>query len=138
MGVSDGDVHVARQLTASMVEQADLVLGMERAHRGAAVRLDPSANRRAFTLTELATVVEEVGQRRDLEPPDPDLAPQELLAAVIAAAADARGPVAASEQFSYDIEDPYRREPKVYRRSADAIRAAVGAIVTSIALIAQR
>ena len=137
LGVSDGATHVARQLTAEMVQRADLVLGMERAHRSAAVALDPSANRRAFTLTEFAAVLEMMPRRLELQQPCPGPVSQQLLAGVVADAADARGVVAASGQIDYDIEDPYRRAPRVYRRSADAIEAAVRASVRRLASLVE-
>lgn len=45
-----GASHVARQLSASMVEAADLVLVMETAHRGAIRALSASAADRTFLL----------------------------------------------------------------------------------------
>jgi len=44
----------ARFLTAADVRDADLILGMTRAHRGQAVSLWPGALRRSFTLKEFA------------------------------------------------------------------------------------
>jgi protein-tyrosine phosphatase len=46
--------HAARDLSARLVRDADLILGMTRSHRSAAVRLDPAALRRAFALAEFA------------------------------------------------------------------------------------
>ena len=42
----------SRRLTERMLAEADLVLGMAREHREAAVRLWPAALRRSFTLRE--------------------------------------------------------------------------------------
>jgi protein-tyrosine phosphatase len=47
------DGHIARQLTASIVREQDLVLTMERTQRGAVLDLVPSALRRTFTLLEV-------------------------------------------------------------------------------------
>lgn len=132
----DGAAHRGRRLTAPMVERADLVLGLERAHRGAAVELDPSANRRAFTLTEFATVLETLVPGQEVPVPGQGAVLQAFLAEVVAAAAAARGGVAALQRISYDIEDPYRRDPKVYRHSADAVHAAVATIVARLGAFA--
>ncbi|MEU6650592.1 low molecular weight phosphatase family protein [Streptomyces sp. NPDC046900] len=48
----DGSGFSARPLTALLVAEAALVLGLAREHREAAVRLAPSAMRRCFTLKE--------------------------------------------------------------------------------------
>lgn len=49
---ADGLGFSARLLTAELVGEASLVLGLAREHREAAVRLAPSALRRCFTLKE--------------------------------------------------------------------------------------
>lgn len=49
---AEGSGFAARQLTEELVDRADLVLGMEREHRDAAVRLRPGALHRCFTLRE--------------------------------------------------------------------------------------
>ena len=49
-GGGDPDGFAARQLTAAHLRQADLVLGMTREHRAAAVELVPATVRRSFTL----------------------------------------------------------------------------------------
>ncbi|WP_225097412.1 low molecular weight phosphatase family protein [Streptomyces sp. CoH27] len=49
---ADGSGFVSRPLTARLVADAALVLGLAREHREAAVRLAPSAMRRCFTLKE--------------------------------------------------------------------------------------
>jgi protein-tyrosine phosphatase len=48
----EADGFVTRRLTAELVAAADLVLGLARQHREAAVRLHPTALRRCFTLEE--------------------------------------------------------------------------------------
>jgi protein-tyrosine phosphatase len=110
------------------------VLGLGRAHRRAAVELDPSANRRAFTLTEFTTVLGALdpgelaitGSGNDI---------RQHLALVVSAAARSRGVVATSRDIAYDIEDPYRREPEAYRRSARAIEETVSAMVARLAAL---
>lgn len=136
LGMPDGAAHRGRRLTAPMVERADLVLGLERAHRGAAVELDPSANRRAFTLTEFATVLETMVPGQEVPVPGHGAVLQAFLAEVVAAATAARGGVAASRRISYDIEDPYQRDTTMYRRSANAVHDAVATIVARLGALA--
>jgi len=50
--------HVARQLSAQMVAEADLIVGMAAEHREAAVLLVPDAAPKTFTLKELAFLLE--------------------------------------------------------------------------------
>nr|WP_175507602.1 low molecular weight phosphatase family protein [Nocardioides terrae] len=58
----DGSSHVARQLRAKHIRQADIVLAAERAHRSAVVRLVPAAVRYTFTVLELAALGQRVGR----------------------------------------------------------------------------
>ncbi len=60
--------HRSTLLTASAVEDADLVLGMERRHAREAVLLDPSAWARTFTLKDFVRRAEPVGPRRSGQP----------------------------------------------------------------------
>ncbi|WP_156252046.1 low molecular weight phosphatase family protein [Pseudactinotalea terrae] len=136
LGVTDTAAHRARRLRAPMVEQADLVLGLERSHRGAAVQLDPSANRRAFTLTEFAALLETLEPGEDVAIPEHGASLQAFLAEVVGVAAARRGSVAATRTIRYDIEDPYRRERAIYRRSADTITATVDVIVERLGTLA--
>lgn len=58
---SSGDGHVAREVTAELIEQADLVLAMEREQRGALARLAPGQQGKIFTLREAAAMIEVIG-----------------------------------------------------------------------------
>ncbi|WP_426702072.1 low molecular weight protein-tyrosine-phosphatase [Rhodanobacter sp. Col0626] len=46
----DGAAHRARQLTSAMLREADLVLGMEKSHVDAMIRLAPEASGKIFVL----------------------------------------------------------------------------------------
>lgn len=46
----DGTAHHARQLTPAMLREADLVLGMEKSHVDAMIRLAPEASGKIFML----------------------------------------------------------------------------------------
>jgi protein-tyrosine-phosphatase len=59
----DMTAHRSTQLTAAAVEQADLVIAMERRHGREAVLLVPSAFGRTFTLKELVRRGEQAGPR---------------------------------------------------------------------------
>jgi protein-tyrosine phosphatase len=52
--------HVARQLTAPMVEEADLVLAMAAEHRDDVLRLSPAALPKTFTLREFVSLLDRV------------------------------------------------------------------------------
>ena len=57
LGIDISD-HRARRLRRSMIEAADLVIGMAIEHRDAVVHLAPGAASRTFTLKELAALLE--------------------------------------------------------------------------------
>jgi protein-tyrosine phosphatase len=61
----DTTAHRSRRMTADMVEQADLVVGMAREHVREAVLLSPGAWPKAFTLKELVRRGEQAGPRAD-------------------------------------------------------------------------
>ncbi|QWT20724.1 low molecular weight phosphotyrosine protein phosphatase [Bacillus sp. NP157] len=46
----DGSAHLARQLTSRMLREADLVLGMEKAHVAEMIRMAPEASGKIFLL----------------------------------------------------------------------------------------
>lgn len=56
----DPSAHGARPLTARLVEEADVVLGLARLHRSYAVSAVPAALKRAYTLREFARLAEQV------------------------------------------------------------------------------
>lgn len=115
----------ARRMTATDVGEADLVLGMTREHRGAAVELAPAAVRRAFTLLEFARLLELVGPD---ELPDGTLA--DRLRAAVPLANGRRRRVTAPDVD--DVIDPYRRAAQAYQQSFTAIRGAVETITERV------
>jgi protein-tyrosine phosphatase len=60
---SSPEGHIAREATREIVEQAGLVLVMEREQRGAIARLAPGAQSKVFTLREAALLTEEAALR---------------------------------------------------------------------------
>jgi protein-tyrosine phosphatase len=62
-GEAAPDGHVARQATREIVEDAGLVLVMEREQRGEIARLAPGSQSKVFTLREIAPLAEEAALR---------------------------------------------------------------------------
>ena len=129
LGAEDPEAHRAQQLTLQHVEDADLILAMEREHRSEAVRLSPRALRRTFTLRELARIAELV--------PDEDLVFDDgnnlvdNLRVLVEAAAVNRGLAVPFENPSDDdVFDPYRRSKQTYHESRDQVMAALGAVIS--------
>ncbi|MEU2648075.1 MULTISPECIES: low molecular weight phosphatase family protein [Streptomyces] len=75
----DDTGFTSRQLTPELVGGADLVLGTERAHRDAAVRLRPGALHRAFTLREFVRLATGTPPGAEDEIEDPHGAGEEML-----------------------------------------------------------
>lgn len=120
----DADGFAARQLTASEIREADLILVMTRAHRSWVVEEEPSALRRSFTLLEFARIIG--------APEFPDVAgasPAERLRASAASAARHRhlGEVIRGD----DVPDPYGRDGAAFADAYSLIAGAVRSITRS-------
>ncbi|MBC7632271.1 hypothetical protein [Aeromicrobium sp.] len=96
----------ARQIDRSMLEQADLVITADRAHRSAVVQLAPGALRRTFTARQAARLLTTVEML-----PSPDEGPAKRLAALLAAGRGQHGPSAGS---SDDVPDPWGGTDDLY------------------------
>ena len=110
-GIDLGD-HRSRTLTAPMLGEADLVIGMGRRHVQEAVLLDPMCWPRAFMLKELVRRGSDLGARR----PDQDFAT--WIADVH------RGRTRSSlvdRSTNDDIADPYGGPLAGYRKTADEL-----------------
>ena len=105
----------ARQLTAGMVEAADLVLTATRELRSQVLAEVPGALRRTFTILEFAALVEQAEGS----------SPEEL----VKWAGVHRSRVAGQEQ---DVPDPYRRGAEEHARSARTIDAAIQQIAKGL------
>lgn len=101
--------HVSRMVTADLITNADLIIGMGRRHVAEASVLVPEAWGRAFTLKELVRRGEEVGPRR------PGQSLEEWLADVHwgRSRRDLLG-----RSSSDDIADPVGKPKAVYERTA--------------------
>ncbi|MGD9988011.1 hypothetical protein [Pseudonocardia sp.] len=112
----------SQQLVASMVEQADLVLGMSRRHRGIIAALAPTAMARTFGLLEFARLAEAVEPLR--LPADP-LARAFALPGQVAAM---RGVVTIPPE-GHSVPDPMGGEPAAHHDAATMIADAVARVV---------
>ncbi|MFC9245976.1 low molecular weight phosphatase family protein [Streptomyces sp. NPDC057136] len=111
----DSAGFTTRLLTADLVEDAELVLGMEREHREAAVRLCPTALRRCFTLKEFV---------RTAQGGPPGASAREVIAAA-AAVRGRLGPVPAADDA---FADPWGETYDVLRERAQQIDLCVTAL----------
>jgi protein-tyrosine phosphatase len=129
----DPALHRAKQLTASMVSDADLVLGLAREHRAEVARLVPSASRKTFTLLEYARIVSGIfNESLNHHAEGVHVPATGDHAAWLEIATRMRGVFAASPEED-TVVDPYRREQLIYDRSFAQILPAVDAIVSATA-----
>lgn len=108
----DTSGHRARPLEDHLLEEADLVLGMARAHvREAVVRL-PAVFSKTFTLKELVRRAGAVGPRRPQEPVDAWLA---------RVGTGRRRQVIVGRSDDDDVADPIGGPPAAYRATASEL-----------------
>lgn len=105
----------SRQLTASLVVEADLVLTATKGIRSRALQEAPAALKRTFTLTEFAVLVDGGSA------PSPE--------ALVADAARRRS---SAEVADYDITDPIGASADTHRMVADEIDRATHVIANAI------
>lgn len=116
--------HLARQLTAALVSDADLVVTATLAHRSQVVTLHPKALRYAFGLLELARLV------HDVEPAQGS--PADRVRGLGALAVRRRGLVALAEAGADDVPDPYGQPRHVYAATTARIVPAVDLLARAI------
>lgn len=115
--------HHSRQLDVDMLERADLVIGMARAHVREAAVLHPDSLRRAFTLKELARAAQAAGAR----------ATDESLADWLARIARSRSRtdlVGVGYDDQLDVDDPVGRSRHDYELTAALLDDLLGIVVT--------
>lgn len=116
----DSEGFVARELTAPMVQDADLVLGATREHRAAAVTLHPAGARQTFTIRELARLLDGTDAS--------GLPTHDLVArarALVDTAARRRGVVRPPQPGDDDLPDPYGAPREMFARTAQVVDAAL-------------
>ncbi|MDN4174526.1 adenylyl-sulfate kinase [Nocardioides sp. SOB77] len=114
-GAEVGD-FASRAVTRQQVDEADLVLTAEAAHRTFILDDQPAAFRKVFTLGQFAEAVRAA---------DPSLTGRDLVRVV----GERRGPADAR----LDVADPYRRGPEAAERAAAGIEELLRVIVPRLA-----
>jgi protein-tyrosine-phosphatase len=110
----DIEAHRSTLLASRMIDESDLVLGAARAHAWEAVALRPEAVGRIFTLKEFVRLGDELGR------PEAGWTLDDWI----------RGVHRSRRRFDLvhpdeEIEDPYRRSRRVYRRVTNEIETLV-------------
>lgn len=126
--------HLARWLNETHLDDVDLVLGMTREHRSAAVALAPARTRAAFTSREFARLadgVEDAAIARAADEAGDD--PHARIRAALALLSQRRGegelPVDPADD---DVVDPYRRSWDTYQLSARQLMPGMDAVTRVI------
>lgn len=120
--------HLARQLSAEELREADLVLVASREHRRAVVELLPRAARTAFTLREFARLLGTINDQ-DRAEVSAQSEPDVRLATLVELAASNRGVAELPQDPSEDdVTDPFRRSDEVYAESVEQLLPAVRTI----------
>ncbi len=114
-GVVDHADFRSRPLTRDLLDDADLVLTAEAAHRAFILDDDPAAFRKVFTLGQFAQALDAV---------DADLTGRDLVTAV----AERRG----AADVALDVRDPYRLGPDAAEEAASGIEALLRRIVPAL------
>lgn len=130
LGVADPERHVARQLTADMIREADVILAMTLQHRRAVVELVPRASAKTFTLREFARIAAAVPAEQMEAAVRQGATPEERMRLAVEEIGFSRGEVPpAPSPDDEDVIDPYRRSDEVYRESAAQLTPAVARAV---------
>ncbi|WP_426594353.1 low molecular weight phosphatase family protein [Cellulomonas sp. McL0617] len=125
---ADPSGFASRQLEASMVRSAGLVLAMTRRHRSAIVELVPGAVGHTFTLRELARLA------ADVDPaalPGANATTADRLRALVPLAERRRG-LPSSRPADDDVVDPFRGDTALYQRSFDQLLPAVESLTSLV------
>ncbi|WP_432544806.1 arsenate reductase/protein-tyrosine-phosphatase family protein [Kineococcus sp. SYSU DK002] len=116
----------ARALDAQLLATADLVLTMTRDQRGQVITLVPPAQRRVFTVVELARICRHLGREGRLPAGG---TPAAGLKALVAAAPAWRGPTAPRDPASDDVDDVHGARLDVQVKAARRLDEALAAVV---------
>lgn len=123
-GIDSAD-FAARQISEPMLADIDIVLPLEVAHRKIVLSYSPRLLKRAFTLKELARLLDSAGEREPWTQRLAGLAtPEERWAAIPSHLARERGLTRVADGED-DIADPYRQPQEVFDRMAAEVDAAV-------------
>ena len=120
----------ARDLTAELIAESDLVLTATRAHRGRVATMYPKALRQVFTFADFADLVAGIdGLTARLTTMDPRAWVRE----VTEKAAASRGLKPPLEPAQADIVDPFGSEDEVFATMAQQVVASMPAVVRALA-----
>jgi protein-tyrosine phosphatase len=124
---ADTSPFAPRQVTAEMVDGAELVITATRAHRAAIVELHPRAVRYTFTVRELARLAASLppGDRAPIEP-------VARLRVFVTAAARARGASMPGDPTEDDVPDPYGGNDAAYASAFNSLVDATSEILTAL------
>ena len=120
---------VARQLTASMVAESDLVLTATRAHRADVARLHPRALRYVFSFREFAELV--AGVPGDQLYAGTGSAREQVVRAVGLALAQ-RGMRPPLSDLDADVVDPFRRSDEVFDEMSRQIMGSLPSVARAL------
>lgn len=124
----DPEGFAARQITAEMIRDADLILTATRHHRTEVVQLEPKGLRHVLALADLADLTD--GMPTKLPAPsfleDPDA---NRVARVVTAASRRRSEIQPRSDARAEIVDPFRRKPEVFDQMAAQINAFVPPVI---------
>lgn len=122
----------ARQLTARILRDTDIVLTMTSKHRGEVLQLDASLLKRTFTIREFARMLEALEERDAAAEPSDAAASAEkasdagtLWRGLSARLASVRHLALAADSADNEVIDPYKRGPEVYRQMEDELAPAI-------------
>jgi protein-tyrosine phosphatase len=120
----DGSAFRVTHLDEAAVADVDVVIGMAREHRAAAVTLRPALLNRAFTLAELSRIC------ADIDPAEVDGAgPAERLLPLARLAASRRTNTLPADPADDDLPDPIGQPKQEYVVCADTIESLLSPIV---------
>lgn len=115
----DISAHRSRQLTPELVDWANLVITMERAHLMSLAEFSPTVVHRAFPLRELDSLASLIGPRRA----------DETMLGWSTRAAAARLPGAVLHYGTDDdVVDPMGKGTRAFRRTADELEELIGRV----------
>jgi len=120
----------ARNLTAALIAESDLVLTATRAHRGKVAAMHPEALRRVFTFCDFADLVAGIVA---LSAPRSPMDPRAWVRQVTEQAAASRGLNPPLEPAQADIVDPFGRDDEVFAIMARQIVESLPAVVRALA-----
>ena len=128
-----GAQHTAREVTPELVDDADLVLTMEKEHRGAIARLVPGQQGKVFTLREAVAMIEAIRAEGAVPDAVPELVERmRALRGVVRPSVSEAPPAPRFRLFrrhvpevpedGLSVEDGHNIDPAAHLRTAEEVR----------------